>query len=198
MWLRVFPPPPAQSISIPSGWAGQEVHTDRWFTGWTQSRRRCCLPGALTAFCYVTFAFLSISSHLFPRFTTILCLDISHQRADVMELRTRNTADTKLTSFPSNLCFGSCSLLAVFTFVYLIVMRQWADSSSIIKRRWSTELRPVPARQGNLLEFNTSGQTHIPNSLAHNQARAWPVLQRVVLSEHDFSFRLVCFFDCLW
>lgn len=155
-------------------------------------------PAALAACCYVTFAFGPIWSHLLTLVSSVsspFCIWISTTKEQTRwEQHTPSHTDINWRR-SRQICLTAAAVLAFFTFIYLIVMRQWADSSSIIKRQ-STELRAVPAHHRNVLEFNTSGQTHIPNCCAHNQTPAWPGLQSADFSEPSFSFWLVCF--SLW
>lgn len=122
MWLRVFFFCfffPAQSISTHPGW-GVEVHTDKQFTGWTQSHTCCSLPGALfwlllRYLCVFTplITPADIFSSVFPPF----CIWLSATKEQTWwQLRARNTADLNWRH-SRQICLSA----VVLSFVYLLL-----------------------------------------------------------------------------
>lgn len=114
---------------------------------------RCSPHGALAGWVAVTVVTSAFCSrHFFLLFSITLCLHVDRQTGQIwwdpllLLNQQRSCQICQSAVAPFQLCLPS---------FYLIVMRRCAESSSIIKQRWSTELHAVPAHHRNLSEFNT-------------------------------------------
>lgn len=106
---------------------------------------------------------------------------------NVLLLLSPQVSELKVMQLPPA-CQAAVVLFRLCLHFFLIIKWQWAvsriGSRVIIKAHSSIESGTIPAYLRDLLEFNTSGQTHIPTSPLHNQVPSWHALQQV---EHTLN-----------